>query len=413
MTVGPPVGPYRPAARGRRPALNLRGRGGNGRDDGQRGPDRGRRGRYPGVPGVGTVLLVILLVVASTAIGLRLVLLDDSWVIAATAAAPYLMLGAPAALVVAALGRRRLLAALAAIVTVLAATTQLPLFGAAPAPAPAAAASLTMMTANLKLGSADAAALRRSVEQHHVDLLTTQELTPPELDRLRTAGLDRLLPYAAADARPGAAGVGIWSRYPLGDVHRVDSFHFAFVTARVDAPTLTFAPTVVATHMPGPWPQSADYWARDMAALPGTLRRIADAAGAGAVLVGGDLNATFDCRRFRSLLHGGFHDAAAQSGAGLRATYPGNTWVPPLIAIDHVLTYHAVATGVQAVPLPGSDHRALLVRVSLPRAEHAFGEFTPPGAVNSPKAVAVAARHRVTGWCPRRIGVPSRLARAA
>ena len=320
---------------------------------------RGRGRRY-----VSAVVVVVLLVVAAIAVGLRWIVRDDSWVIVATAAAPYLMAGAPAALVVAALDRHRLLGAVAAVVTVVVGATQLPLLGAARPPPDAL--SLTMMTANLELGSADAAALLRLIERHRVDVLTTQELTKPEVERLRSAGMDRLLPYAATDARPGAAGVGIWSRYPLRDVHRLGSFHFAFVTARVDVATLKFAPTVVATHMPGPWPQSARNWAHDLSALPGTLRGLGH--GAGAVLVGGDLNATFDMRRFRALLRGGFHDAAAQSGAGYRATYPGDTWLPPLIAIDHVLTYHAVATSARPVRLPGSDHRAVVVGVALPRA---------------------------------------------
>lgn len=315
---------------------------------------------------MGAVVVVVLLVLALTAIVLRLLVVDQSWVVVATVAAPYLMLGAPAALVIAAFDRRWLLAVIAAVVTVIAATTQLPLLVAARPSADSA--GLTMLTANLRLGTADAAALVRIVQQHHVDVLTTQELTQPEAERLRSAGLDRVLPYAATDVRRGAGGVGVWSRYPLGHVDRIESYHFAFVTARVDVPSLTSPPTVVATHMPGPWPQSAANWAHDIAALPGTLRGLSRTAGSGAVLVGADLNATYDLRRFRALLRGGFHDAAAQSGAGLRGTYPGDTWVPPLIAIDHVLTYHAVATSARPVTLPGSDHRALLVHIALPRA---------------------------------------------
>jgi endonuclease/exonuclease/phosphatase family metal-dependent hydrolase len=68
---------------------------------------------------------------------------------------------------------------------------------------------------------------------------------------------------------------------------------------------------------------------------------------------------------FRNLLTNGFSDAAAQSGAGITRTFPADSSVPPLLGIDHVLTYNATATDVQTVRVPGSDHLGLLAMIRL------------------------------------------------
>ena len=47
-------------------------------------------------------------------------------------------------------------------------------------------------------------------------------------------------------------------------------------------------------------------------------------------------------------------------------TFPADGWLPPLIAIDHVLTRNCVATTVTTAGLPGSDHRALFATIRIP-----------------------------------------------
>jgi endonuclease/exonuclease/phosphatase (EEP) superfamily protein YafD len=96
------------------------------------------------------------------------------------------------------------------------------------------------------------------------------------------------------------------------------------------------------------------------------LDELVRARPAAPVLVGGDFNATWDNEQFRDLLTDGFHDAAAQAGAGIVRTYPSNAWHPPVIGIDHVLTRHAVATSLHTVRLERSDHLAVVARVSVP-----------------------------------------------
>lgn len=62
----------------------------------------------------------------------------------------------------------------------------------------------------------------------------------------------------------------------------------------------------------------------------------------------------------------GLTDAAVQSGAGWRPTFGGSPALPPLIAIDHALVNdQVVAHGFSTFAVPGSDHRGIVVDVSL------------------------------------------------
>ena len=90
--------------------------------------------------------------------------------------------------------------------------------------------------------------------------------------------------------------------------------------------------------------------------MPATLRELGGQAGAGAVIVAGDLNATMDMAPFRRLLDAGYRTATEQAGAGLGRTFPGGRRIPPAIGSDHVLVRNCVATSARTVGLPGSDH---------------------------------------------------------
>jgi len=318
----------------------------------------GRRRLVPLVVGsVLTLVAVVGLVFRQVALGPRLL-------IAVTAFAPYLMAAVVPALLVLLLWRHWIAAAAAAAVLALCVFTQAPLFVGQDAPADGR--RLVVMTANLRLGLADPPALVDRVREHHVDVLMTQELTAAEARRLASAGLSTLLPHTELEPRDGAAGVGVWSRYPLTVPQAPRGYLFGIVSARLEMPGVAVEPTVLTTHMPGPWPQDPAAWHHDIDRLPATLRDLASHAPDGAVIVGGDFNATFDTAQFRRLLIDGYRDAAEQSGSGYTPTYPGDTWTGPLIAIDHVLTRNAVAASARTLSVAGSDHRALLTTIVVP-----------------------------------------------
>jgi endonuclease/exonuclease/phosphatase (EEP) superfamily protein YafD len=286
-----------------------------------------------------------------------------SVLLAATACAPYLMLGAPAAAVLLVQDRNRIAAVAAAATAALCLVTQLPLFVSQSAPP--GDTDLTLMTANLRLGLASSASVIRQVMSHHVDVLAAEELTGAEVQRLDAGGLSKLLPYSALDARGGAAGTGVWSRYPIARIDMSGDFTFAVVAVRVAMPVAGANPIVVAAHLAGPWPQGSGSWSRDMAAIGKVLGALRQQYPGNSIVAAGDFNATIDTPEYRHLLVHGYQDAAAQSGSGYTPTYPGDTWFGPLIAIDHVITRNTVATNARTISIRGSDHRALVVRVSM------------------------------------------------
>jgi endonuclease/exonuclease/phosphatase (EEP) superfamily protein YafD len=282
-------------------------------------------------------------------------------VLGVIAATPWLMLAAPVGLAGAIATRNWYLVAVAGVVTILCVATQFPLFVAADPPSNAA--TVNVMTFNLKLGQADPNSVVAAAHKHNVDVLMLEELTPDAQRGLSTAGIDSEFPYHASMAGRGAWGTGLWSRYPLSNIDYPRGFGFVLVTAQVQIPGLATTPSVVALHMAGPIPQSAR-WKADMALLPGVLQALPESA---PVIVGGDFNATYDSKAFRKLLRGGYHDGADQAGAGIVRTFPANRWFPPLIGIDHVLTRGAAAVHLRTVEIPGSDHRAVVAALAVPR----------------------------------------------
>jgi endonuclease/exonuclease/phosphatase (EEP) superfamily protein YafD len=316
----------------------------------------------------GTRLVLIWLAVPALAAALVWVLLrhyaaGNPLLLGTIAATPYVVLLAPlVGLVLMLIARQWIGVGAAVLVLALATSTQLWLYTADDPPKDAVV--IHVMTANLRLGQADARDLVGSVRRHSVDVLMLEELTAGEQDALVAAGLNDLLPHHSSAPEGGGFGTGLWSRFPMSDAQQPDQFTFGFVTARLAVPGVARPVQAAALHASGPVP-SAVLWQQDMRGFAQFLPTL---AGDRPVIVGGDFNATPDTVQFRRILDAGFSDAADQAGGGYTATFPGDRWFPPLIAIDHVLSRGGpVATGVDTVTIKGSDHRALLVSVALPR----------------------------------------------
>jgi endonuclease/exonuclease/phosphatase (EEP) superfamily protein YafD len=307
-----------------------------------------------------TVLGACALIVAAVALAVRYVPIVNRPLIATAALAPYLMLGAPVAVLLFAALRRWLVAMLAAALTVGVVAVQLPWHVASE---PGDGVPVRFMSANLRYGHGDPATVVR-LARENADIVAVQELTPVEADRLSAAGMDATFPHRALQAREGPAGVGIWSRYPIAGGELVDGFWLGLLTTQVQIPGVSGETTVVTTHMSAPWPDPLQGWRDDMARLAVTLESIASSA-TGPVLVGGDLNATPDIREFRRLLRDGYQDAAAQAGAGLTRTHPADLGpLPPVFAVDHILTRQCTARTVRTLSVPASDHRALVANLA-------------------------------------------------
>lgn len=216
---------------------------------------------------------------------------------------------------------------------------------------------VTVMSVNARFGQADPGRVVDLVEDHGVDVLLVQELTPELLEGLSESGLPALLPEAVTTVRPGPDGTGTWSRWPQ---ERLPAPGTTFATVRTVVAVPDARPlTVTNAHTWPPLPGTVDLWRHDHALLLASV-----AEGADPQLLAGDLNATRDHGRFRALTATGLRDAAARQVSA--RTWPSNQAWPPLLALDHVLV--DPATGVASVDrfrIDGTDHLAVVAEIAV------------------------------------------------
>jgi endonuclease/exonuclease/phosphatase (EEP) superfamily protein YafD len=221
---------------------------------------------------------------------------------------------------------------------------------------------LRVMTANLRVGGADPAAIVRLVREERIDLLALQEYTPRAWADLSRAGLETLLPYRVGDAEPLAIGSALYARYPLADAGSpVGPGGFVQETAVLGAPGAVPL-AVTSVHPCAPFTPAHQRCWRD-----GLDREPRPVPGGPDRLLMGDFNATLDHPALRRLIGSGYRDAADAVGSGLRPTWPAD--VVPAVTLDHVLV--DARAGVRAVslhPVPDTDHRAICAVLTLPRA---------------------------------------------
>ncbi|CAN3126786.1 endonuclease/exonuclease/phosphatase family protein [Mycobacterium sp. smrl_JER01] len=311
-----------------------------------------------------TLLGLAALAVATAALGVRHLPVTGHPTLIVAAAAPYLALAAPVAMLLLVLGRRWLLTLVAVAVTVALMWVYVPRYLGPPASDPAAV-EVRVLTANLGMGQADPAAFV-SLAGATADVVAVQEMTQEAADGLSAAGMDAVFPHRVIVPAPQASGIGIWSRHPVVHSGRIDGYALPMVGARIRIPGVRVDATVLSVHLAAPWPMPIGTWRSDITRFPDTLREVGTTAGAGAVIVAGDFNATADMAPFRRLLEQGYGDAGADAGAGLARTYPGRGMRPPLIGIDHILTKNCSAAIAQTVVVPGADHRGLLATLQVP-----------------------------------------------
>ncbi|TQN33000.1 endonuclease/exonuclease/phosphatase family metal-dependent hydrolase [Haloactinospora alba] len=220
--------------------------------------------------------------------------------------------------------------------------------------------TLRVLTVNTGFGDADPERVMELVREHDVDVLSLQELTPDAAEALSRQGVAEALPHSVAEPAPGAGGGALFARHPLERVAAPAETQFAMPYAELDVPKAPPVEVVSAHAMPPMLPGTIGQWEESLDALPeaeadGPLR-----------VVAGDLNATLDHARLRSLLATGYTDAAAATGDGWRSTWPDDLPLPPL-TIDHVLVDdRAAVTQVGVHRVEGTDHAAVLASLTLP-----------------------------------------------
>ena len=288
--------------------------------------------------------------------------LEEGWpMVPLLAYTPLAVAGAVAVVVVTLLLRRRAPAVAAALLAVALAAFVAPrALGGPSAAVGGSGPRLTVLTANLYGRPRAAEGIVDVVRRERSDVLSLQEITPRVAAALEDAGLRRLLPERVQDARAGGFGSAVYARVPLspGTAAAGQTVTAARLRLRGAPPV-----EVLAVHPRAPLREALlGEWRDDLRALPAATPR-------GAVrILAGDFNATLDHAEFRDVLERGYEDAADEVGHGLRATWPADRRFPPPVTIDHVLADERCGVrDLEVVDVAGSDHRAVLAVLELPR----------------------------------------------
>lgn len=328
-----------------------------------------RPARRPPRVSIPVTLAVVTLLYVIAALIARTVSLANLPALVVAASFAYVPLLALCAVILSALCRKKLLSIIGIVLLAMSVAVQVPWhnLGRTSDTGPPST-ELRVLSSNIQKGEVDPTAfIRLAVDS--ADIITMSELTAEAAARFREGGLRKTFPYSILIPRPGAAGMGLWSRYPL--IGLPDSKYGSnFIAARVRVPGVRDDPVVASVHLMSPLAGGANtfaQWNHRITAAKAEFADYAETAGPAAVIIAGDFNATPDMRQYRNLLDVGYRDAVNETGAGFSPTYSPHPWIPPLITIDHVLTRNSSAQSIHTIDIPGSDHRALLATVQVPQ----------------------------------------------
>lgn len=232
---------------------------------------------------------------------------------------------------------------------------------------PKADRDLTVMSANVWSGRANASQLMDAVRYHAVDVLVVVEATPALMRRLDTAGAGDYFTAREGIARADTfTGTMVLSRYPLS-VRSLGTDPAAEATPSVQPELDVTVPNgsvrLKVAHPMAPLRGDTDEWRAGLRSLQTWKQRL---DGDELVVMAGDFNASFAHPGFRELASG-LADAQRTDGQGWVRTWPfaGNR-LPPFVQIDHVLSRGLTVVSAGQVAFNGTDHAAVWASYSLP-----------------------------------------------
>ncbi|SES48935.1 Uncharacterized conserved protein YafD, endonuclease/exonuclease/phosphatase (EEP) superfamily [Streptomyces sp. yr375] len=225
-------------------------------------------------------------------------------------------------------------------------------------PGGAVVAELRVLTSNVEFGWATGA-LIPVIRRERPDLVFVEECEYGCQAAVRRE-LGGAYPYRQAVAGDSSVGSVILSRFPLRPAATVPgSMGMPGAVADVDG----HAVRLQLAHPKPPLPGQVALWKTEL----GRLRDFADRyRDTGPLILAGDFNASRDHAVFRRVLATGLRDAARLAGAGRAPSWPSGTAPVFGAQIDHVLvSAEFTASDARFLHLDGTDHRALLVTVTL------------------------------------------------
>lgn len=212
---------------------------------------------------------------------------------------------------------------------------------------------MRVLTVNLWNGGADPFALAELVEREAPDVVAAQELASDAAEVLGSR-----LPHGWVEPAFDHTGRALVSRHPMP----VTPLHLpgrAGLSGRVSADGEEVR--VLGVHLTNPLDglDAVGLRRRQVAALETVIN-----AEPGRIVLCGDLNATSAWPAYRRLARSLVDaplQAARRAGERPAATWSYRPWWRPVLRIDHVLVRGMVATAARVLPMPGSDHRVLVV----------------------------------------------------
>jgi endonuclease/exonuclease/phosphatase family metal-dependent hydrolase len=218
---------------------------------------------------------------------------------------------------------------------------------------------LRVLSANLRLGLADARSFAVLVRELEVDVVAVQELGPSQAEQLTP-----LFPHGKLEPTLEGTGLGIALRRP-GEVERLALPGRDARVARLaagDWPGLSRDIEIVNAHLANPIFDVPACWRHRRGQVAGLVSYLSNAAPFPRALVG-DLNSSPRWPAYRRLaeaLDDAAEIAAAWQGRAAERTWGPYPGAPRLLRIDHVLVDGLEVLDFRVVPVAGSDHSAVV-----------------------------------------------------
>lgn len=168
-------------------------------------------------------------------------------------------------------------------------------------------------------------------------------------------------PHRLHALHDGPRGIALWSKLPLTEssIETMHDCNAAVATVKITQEAFV---RILAIHPMAPVSrQKVRDWAPSLHSIGTALAQSVHPA-----IAIGDYNATHWHAPMRQLYRRGFHSAHLRVGRLFATTFPVGRRLRPFVSLDHALvTENIVVHEVTHIPVSGSDHRGIVIRVSV------------------------------------------------